>query len=161
MLSTLRTRRSLLAILVAATTTLAAGCDDDPAEPVEPEPEVDRVEFTLTTPATTRTVTVNTAGVQAGTNTFPAGTTTVTLSARFLKADGTVETLVTAAEFELRQGPTGSTQGVTFRLATGQSFSGTVDGLTNITNNTVMIQLWHKAEGHEDFEQPLRIAVGP
>jgi hypothetical protein len=160
MLSKISTRRSLLAILVAATTTFALGCDDDPAEPEEPEPQVDRIEFTLTAGQTTRTVTVNSAGVQSGVNTFPAGTTTVGLSARFLKADGTVEALVTAADFELRQA-TGGTAGVTFMLATGQSFQGTISGLTGTGERIIQMQLWHKVENHEDFgPHPLRLQIG-
>lgn len=157
MLSTFRARRS--ALVMAAIGSLAVvGCDDDPVEP-EPEPEFERVEFTLTAGATTRVVTVSTTGAQTGTANFPAGTASVSLAARFLKADNSVDPLVTAADFELRQGTGGST-GVTFTLATGQSFSGTVSGLTNGTR-TVMIQLFHKIEGHEDFEQPLTIVVGP
>ena len=161
MFSTLSTRRSLLAVLLAATGTLTIGCDDDPTDPPEPEPEVDRIEFTLTaTGQTARTVTVNSAGVQSGTATFNAGTTTVSLSARCLKADGTVETLVTAADFELRQA-TGGTTGVTFALATGQSFQGTISGLTGTGERIVQMQLWHKAEGHADFgPHPLRLQIG-
>ncbi|MGQ0712186.1 MAG: hypothetical protein ACT4PJ_00490 [Gemmatimonadaceae bacterium] len=156
MLSTFRSRRS--ALVMAVIGSLVVGCDEDPVQP-EPEPEFERVEFTLTAGATTRVVTVNTTGTQTGTANFPAGTTSVSLAARFLKADNSVDVLVTPADFELRQG-TGGSAGVTFALATGQSFSGTVSGLTNGTR-TVMMQLFHKVEGHEDFQQPLTIVVGP
>ena len=158
MLSTLSTRRSMFAILATATTMMIAGCDDDPVEP-EPEPEFNRVEFTLTGGGVTRVDTVTTAGVQTGNRNFPAGTTTITVTnTRFLKADGSVDAIVTAATFELRQG-TGGTQGVTFTLTQGQSFQGTIGGLTNGARS-IMMQLFHKAEGHADFEQLLAFQIG-
>lgn len=156
--SMLSTRRSLVAIALAATSALAAGCDDDPAEP-EPEPEFNRVEYTLTSGATTRVDTVTTTGTQTGNRTFPAGTTTVTITnTRFLKADGTVDLFVTPAAFELRHS-TGGTAGVTFTLTPGESFKGTIAGLTGPGERSIMMQLWHKAEGHEDFAQPLRLTI--
>jgi hypothetical protein len=161
MLSMPNTRRLALTFLFAGATALIAGCDDDPAEP-EPEPTFNRVEFALasTTTTDTDTVTVSTTGTQTGTADFPAGTTTVTITrARFLRADGTEDPVVTAADFELR-GTTGGSTGVTFSLATGQSFQGTIQGLTNGAR-TIMMQLWHKAEGHEDFAQLLRLQIGP
>jgi hypothetical protein len=157
MLSTLPSRRTMLSLAFIATAALAAGCDDDPTEP-EPEPEFNRVEFTLTAGGVTRVDTVTTTGTQTGNRTFPAGTTTVTVSARFLKADGSVDPIVTPATFELRQG-TGGTQGVTFTLTPGQSFQGTIAGLTN-GSRTIMLQLFHKAEGHADFEQLLTLQIG-
>jgi hypothetical protein len=159
MLATLSSRRSLLMVALAASSAVFAACDDDPVEP-EPEPTFNRVEFTLTAGATTRVDTVTTTGAQTGNRTFPAGTTTVTISnTRFLRPDGTVDPVVTAADFELRQG-TGGTAGVTFTRTAGQSFQGTIAALTNGTRS-VMIELLHKEEGHADFAQLLTLQIGP
>ena len=160
MLATLSPRRSLLMVALVASSALFAGCDDDdPVEPPSDEPTFNRVEFTLTAGGTTRVDTVTTTGTQTGNRNFPAGTTTVTITnTRFLKADGTVDPVVTAANFELRQGA-GGTAGVTFNLTAGQSFQGTIGGLTNGAR-TVMIQLWHKADQHADFQQLLTLQIG-
>lgn len=158
MFSKLTTRRSLLMILFAGTATLIAGCDDDPATP-EPEPEFNRVVYFLSSGATTRVDTVTATGTQTGNRTFPAGTTTVTVdSVQFLKADGTRDAFVTGADFELR-GSTGGDAGVAFALTAGQSFRGTISGLTNGTRRIMML-LWHKPENHEDFAQLLTLQIG-
>ena len=158
MLATQSPRRSVLMAAVIASSALFAACDDDPVEP-EPEPTFNRVEFTLTSGNTTRVDTVNTSGAQNGNNTFPPGTTTVTVAGvRFLRPDNTVDPAVTAADFELRHSATGTSTGVTFALATGQSFQGTISGLTTGTR-TIRMLLWHKAEGHEDFSQILTLVI--
>jgi hypothetical protein len=143
--------------LVASSTLFAACDDDDPVEP-DPEPTFTRAEFILVGGGDSDTIFVSTTGVQTGTATFPAGTTSVTVTARFLRADNSVDPVVTAADFELRQG-TGGSAGVTFTLAAGQSFQGTIAGLTNGTRS-IMMQLWHKADQHEDFEQLLTLTIG-
>src|SRR5688572_13317667 len=126
MFATRSLRRSLFMLALIASPALFVACDDDdPVEP-DPEPTFNRVEFTLTGGGQTRVDTVTTTGVQTGNRTFPAGTTTVAITnTRFLRADGTVDPVVTAADFELRGGTGGST-GVAFALATGQSFQGTI-----------------------------------
>jgi hypothetical protein len=161
MLATRSPRRSLLMVALVAGSALFAGCDDDPVEPPpEEEPTFNRVEFTLTAGGTTRVDTVTTTGAQNGNRTFPAGTTTVMITnTRFLRADGTVDPVVTTADFELRQG-TGGTAGVTFTRTAGQSFQGTIAGLTDGTRS-VMIELLHKEEGHADFAQLLTLQIGP
>jgi hypothetical protein len=151
-------RRSILMLALVASSTLFAACDDD--DPVEPsdEPTFTRAEFILVGGGDSDTIFVNTSGVQTGTATFPTGTTSVTVTARFLRADNSVDPVVTAADFELR-GTTGGTAGVTFTLTAGQSFQGTIAGLTNGTRS-IMMQLWHKADQHEDFEQLLTLTIG-
>lgn len=159
MLATLSPRRSLLMAALVASSALLAGCDDDPAEPVEPEPEFNRVEFTLTSGGTTRVDTVTTTGTQTGNRMFPTGTTTVSVTnTRFLKADGTVDPVVTAADFELRGSTDGTSAGVTFALTQGESFRGTIAGLTAGTR-TIRMLLFHKVEGHEDFSQILTLVI--
>lgn len=159
MLATRSPRRSLLMLALVASAALFTACDDDPVEP-DPEPTFNRVQFVLTSTTTmdADTVTVSTTGVQTGTADFPAGTTTVAVSARFLNADGTVDPVVTPADFELR-GTTGGSAGVTFTLTAGQSFQGTIAGLTTGTRS-IMMQLWHKGDQHEDFEQLLTLTIG-
>jgi hypothetical protein len=157
MLLSLAVRRSLFAFSVIALPGLVAACDDDPVEP-DPEPTFNRVEFTIVGGGQTRVVTVSTTGQQVGTANLPAGTTTATLSARFLNADNSVDQNVTAADFELRL-ESSNPAGITFTLGAGQSFSGTVGGLTDGTRVLVM-QLFHLGEGHEDFEQPLTLQIG-
>lgn len=163
MLATRSPRRSLFMVALIASAGLFAACDDD--DPVEPddEPTFNRVEYALssTTTADADTVTVSTTGTQTGTADFPAATTTVTITrTRFLRADGTEDPVVTAADFELRHS-TGGTAGLTFQLATGQSFQGTISGITGTGAKTIMMQLWHKAEQHEDFAQLLRLTITP
>jgi hypothetical protein len=118
MLATRSLRRSFFTLALIASPALFVACDDDddPVEP-DPEPTFNRVEFTMTAGGQTRVDTITTTGVQTGNRNFPAGTTTVTISnARFLRADGTVDPVVTAANFELRGGGTGTSTGVTFEL---------------------------------------------
>lgn len=160
MLATLSPRRSLLMAALVATSALFAACDDDPTEPPpEPEPEFNRVEFTLTGGGQTRVDTITTTGTQTGNRTFPTGTTTVAVTGtRFLKADGTVDPVVTAADFELRGSTDGTSTGVTFTLTAGQSFQGSIAGLTAGTR-TIRMQLWHKVEGHADFSQILTLVI--
>jgi hypothetical protein len=162
MFATRSPRRSLFMLALIASPALVVACDDDdPVEP-DPEPTFNRVEFALssTTTTDTDTVTVNTSGVQTGVADFPAGTTTVTITrTRFLNADGSVDAIVTPADFELRGGTGGST-GVTFALTAGQSFQGTIAGLTNGAR-TIRMLLWHKGDNHEDFSQLLSLQIGP
>lgn len=157
MLTSLPVRRTVLALSVLALPAIMAGCDDDPVEP-EPEPTFNRVEFTIVGGGQTRVVTVSTTGQQVGSAALPSGTTTATLSARFLNADNSVDQNVSAADFELRL-ESSTPAGITFTRAAGQSFSGTVGGLTNGTRVLIM-QLFHLDEGHEDFEQPLTLQIG-
>ena len=161
MLATRSLRRSALMLAVIASPALFVACDDDdPAEP-DPEPTFNRVEFTLTGGGQTRVDTVTTTGVQTGNRNFPGGTTTVAITnTRFLRADGTVDPVVTAADFELRHSATGTSTGVTFALTAGQSFQGAISGLTNGAR-TIRMLLWHKGDNHEDFSQILTLQIGP
>jgi hypothetical protein len=71
---------------------------------------------------------------------------TETITATFLKADGTAETLVTADEFELQVTP--SSAALTFTRTS--AFAGS---LTAVTAGSAQIEvaLFHLVEQHEDF----------
>ncbi len=140
MLKSLRLSQSLRfgAVLLAVAAT--AGCrgitdDDDNEVPIA------AVRFTI---GGTQTVTLADNGTQSGTVTIPVGATTITAVA--LRADGQVETLVTAADFELRVTPV--TNNVTF-TRTGP-FAGTITR-TAAGAATVQVSMYHLAEGHPEF----------
>lgn len=133
--------RRLAPLLLA--TALPAGCNDE-APP--PEPMVETVELTVGTqvvevPSTGASITIS-------------GNTSV--SARFLKADGTVETLVTADEFELRL-ESADTGVVTFTRS--GPFAGTLNKVA-AGQTTIEVILFHTIEQHEDFgPHPVTITV--
>lgn len=130
------TRRLVAAAVLAV---LATGCKES-TDPEENEPEVATMRLTVGT----STVTVSENGTVTG---GPLRITTAdqALTATFLKADGSVESLVTAAEFRLDV--TGGT-GITF-TRTG-SFAGNIRGAAASTTN-VNVSLFHLIENHADF----------
>ena len=133
-----------LAIAILATAAFTACSDDDPVEP-EDEPEVQTL--TLTVGASTITID-KTTGAASGQLTVPAGTSTVT--AVWKKADGSVESLITSAEFDLRIVPTNSAN---LSWTPTGAFGGTLvtTGLTSGQTTTAQASLFHKEEGHSDF----------
>ncbi|MBC7896717.1 MAG: hypothetical protein H7066_14970 [Cytophagaceae bacterium] len=143
MLNALAFRRLAAPLLLTATLAVTA-CSDDPTEP-EAEPEVQTV--TITVGANSITVD-KTTGAASGSLTVPAGTSTV--AAVWKKANGSVESLVTSAEFDLRITPT-TPANLAF-TPTG-AFGGTLvtTGLASNQTTTARVALFHKAEQHEDF----------
>jgi len=141
-----RTRQVALAFIAAVTMTACS--DDDPTEP-EPEPEVASVRLTVgansVTVSTTSSPTLN---VASGAN---------TVTAQWLKADGSVEALVTDSEFELRIAPVSGTNPA---WVTSGAFGGTltVTGLSGGQTAAARVSLFHKAEQHDDFG-PLNFTV--
>lgn len=136
-------RRVVAAVLLSA---FATACKES-TDPGEEEPEVASVRLTVGT----STVTVAENGAVTG---GPLRLTTADqgLTATFLKADGSVESLVTSAEFRLDV--TGGT-GVTF-TRTG-AFAGNIRGTAG-TNTSVNVSLFHLIENHADFG-PFPVAV--
>lgn len=136
--------------LVAATLALfvATACKDSTAAE-EDEPEVATMRLTVGS----QTVTVAENGTVTG-GPLRISTTNQTITAAFLKADGTPETKVNAPEFELAV--TGGT-GITFTRAS--QFSGSIRGASASTT-TVTFSLFHKEENHNDFGPfPVQVQV--
>ena len=129
-------RRLAALALIAAT---AVACKES-TDPGEDEPEVSSMRLTVGS----STVTVAENGAVTG-GPLRISTTDQALSATFLRADGTPESLVTAAEFRLDV--TGGT-GITF-TRTGP-FGGTLRGASAGTV-TVNFSLFHLIENHADF----------
>ena len=148
MLSSIHIRRGFQVTAVLALLAVVSACsDDDPIEPEE-EPEVQSVRLTsAATPAFA--ITINkTNGQPSGPLRIAVGATPI--AAAWLKADGTNETLISDAEYELRIVPTTATN--LSWSATG-AFSGTLTttGLTSGQTTTATVALRHKVEQHDDF----------
>lgn len=121
------------AAMMATAFVVACGSDEEEGEP---EVETMRLVFGATT------VNVN-AACQAtpATVTIPTGGATVTAS--FLRADGSPEPLVTDAEFELRVEPAA-------RFTRSSAFAGNITGGA-AGSAQLSFELFHKVEQHEDF----------
>jgi hypothetical protein len=145
MLSTLTNVRRLALTTIAAFVGFTAACDDD--DPVEPEPEPQVQTMTLTAGGSTITID-KTTGAASGQLTVAAGTTTIT--ATFRKADGTTETLVTGAEFDVRIRPA---SGTPFTWTPNTNLGGTLvtSGVTSGQTIPAKVDLFHRAEQHADF----------
>ena len=146
MLSSLRPARRLarFAAVVAAVSMIAA-CDDDDPTGVEQEPEVQ----TMTLTAGASSITIDkTTGAASGQLTVPSGTTTITATLR--RADGSTETLVTGAEFDVRITPA---TGTPFAWTPNTSLGGSLvtSGVTSGQTIASTVDLYHRAEQHADF----------
>jgi len=148
MLSTLfarDARRRLRTAAVLSAIALGAACGDD--DPTEPDDEPDVQTVTLAVGASS--ITINkTTGTASGNLVVPNGTSTVT--AQWLRPNGSNETLVTDAEFDLRIVPTNTA--VASYTPTGAR-AGTINVLTLAAGatTTAQVSLFHKEEQHNDF----------
>ncbi|MBK8058802.1 MAG: hypothetical protein IT358_00535 [Gemmatimonadaceae bacterium] len=143
MLSTLVARRFVTPLILAATLVVGA-CSDDPTEP-EDEPEVQ----TLTLTVGSSTITIDkTTGAASGNLVVPAGTSTV--AAQWKRADGSLETLITSAEFDLKITPATPAN---LTWTPNGAFAGTLvtTGLASNATTNASVALFHKEEQHEDF----------
>lgn len=129
-------RPSVTLVLLLGAAALGA-CGNDDEEEQEPEVETMRVVIGETT------VNFGNGGCtpSVATVTIPTGGAPVTAS--FLKADGSPETIVTDAEFELKVEPAG-------RFTRTGGFAGTISGGAAGTT-TFSFSLFHKEEQHEDY----------
>ena len=145
MLASSWTRRPLyLLVAISSLTAVAACSDDDPVAP-EPEPEVQTLSLTV---GASVVIIDKTTGAASGQLVVPAGTSTVT--AVWKKADGSLETLVSSDEFDLKIEPTAPAN---LSWVAAGAFGGalTTTGLTSGQTTTAQASLFHKAEQHSDF----------
>jgi hypothetical protein len=126
----------------------AWGCEDDPVVE-DPEPEVATMRLVIG--SQTINVDAGTGAVTGGPIAIGSGNTAV--SVQWIKEDGTPETIVTAADFELLVEPA-NTAIVTFSR-TG-AFTGNLVGGAN-GSTTITFGLFHLEEGHEEFEWPVPV----
>jgi hypothetical protein len=141
-------RRTAVLTTAAAFALGAVACSDDPAAP-DDEPQVNAVRLTIgTTSITVSTVSSPTITVAPGAN---------AVTAQWLRADGSVEPLVTDAEFELRiRQATGSN--LSWTASGARAGTLTVTGLAAGASTAAQVSLFHKVEQHDDFG-PLTFSV--
>jgi hypothetical protein len=134
-------------------------CDDDDPVTPEPEPEVATMRIT----AGAQTISVDgTGAVTGGPLAIPSGGA-ITISASFLRDDGTPDPLVTDADFRLEvTDPTiGSPPPSVATFARTGGFTGTLTA-TQDGSAPMLFALLHIDEGHEDFGPfPITITVAP
>lgn len=136
-------------VLLASLALAALACDDTTAPVQDPEPEVASMRLTVGT----QTVTFNGATVTGAPILLKVGTPT-TVSAVWLKADGSVDAVASSAsKFELKVVPAASSVSYTKTSA----FAGTLSG-SAATSTSATFALFHLAEQHEDFG-PVSIAI--
>jgi hypothetical protein len=107
------------------------------------EPEVVMMRLTIGA----QTITVSDNGTVTGGPIAITATGTVTVSAQFLRDDGTPDPLVTDALFQLNADPANA--GIVTFSRTG-AFTGTLTGVS-AGSTTIEFSLFHISEGHEDF----------
>jgi hypothetical protein len=146
LVSTKLRRWAGLAAVVALTATTGACSDDPTGEEREPEIAFARISVGG------QSVTINDAGTQTGTLTVPRGQSTVTVA--YFRDNNQPEDLVTSAEFEVRLLARTGTSGVTFTPS--GAFGGTLN-TTTAGAKSLDVQLFHKEEGHADFNTILTL----
>ena len=136
-------------IALIAATAMAACNDDDPAAPEE-EPEIGSVRLTVGA----NSVTISTT--QSPTLTVASGSNAVT--AEWFKPDGSVETLVTDADFELRIAQASGTN-LTWTATGARSGTLAVSGLAAGASTAARVSLFHKGEGHTEVDLNFSVRV--
>jgi hypothetical protein len=151
MTSDVRFRRFFAPALIAFSVAgLGLGCGDD--DDID-EPDVQTIRLVVGTGAAA--VTYN---IDLGTGLAAPIVITRTANpvvATFLRANGDVETLVSAAEFELRLD--GLNPAIATFTRTG-AFTGTLTGVA-VGTDAVTVQLYHTIEAHPDFERSINLQV--
>jgi len=141
MFATRHVRRLLGIITAVSLAGAVAACGDDPVDE-EQEPEI----ATMRLVVGAQTITVNESGTVTG-GPITIGAAGATVTASFLRSNGTPDPLVTGAVFQLTV--TSDNAGVATFTRTGP-FTGTLAGTTN--GSTVLrFALLHIEEAHEDF----------
>jgi hypothetical protein len=143
MLATKFARQGVRLAAGLALLVVAASCKKDSTEPAVEEPSTTAIRLTF---GTASPVTYTGASGEVRSVHVPVGATTVT--AQWLRADGTVDPVATTQNFTLRVIP--SSSAITYAPAGANSFTGTLNA-SAVTNLGVTFALFHVAEGHEDF----------
>jgi hypothetical protein len=141
--------RVLSTVALLAVSLTATACNDDSTGP-EPEPAVTQMRLTF---GNGQTLTLT--GTSTPTLRIPVGATTVT--AQFLRADGSVDPVATAPTFRLRViAPSGN---ISYAQNATNAFAGTLTA-TTATNTPIPVTfgLLHVAEDHTDFG-PLTVQI--
>jgi hypothetical protein len=143
-------RRPVVLAATLAALVIGVGCEEDPAP--EPEPEVETLRIVFPSLNDTVFVNVTTGVVTSGPITIAAN---ADFTAQFLKLDGSVETIVTDAEFRLDVTPA-NTGVVTFGRSS--AFAGTLNKVA-AGATTINFALFHLVEQHNEFDRPVAITV--
>ncbi len=169
MLHSLRARRTSAARLARAASALAVvalvaacGDDDDPSGPDE-EPQIEFVRLTVT-PAggTATTYTVRTSGAPT--------TVQVRVGANAIQAtafDAANQAIDVGSDFELRlvqavAGDAETALPAQYTFARNGTLSSTLTVTAGApTPQTAVVRMFHKEEGHSDFDPPVQIQVVP
>ena len=159
MLSTLVTRRAARLLTAAVSLTAVAACNDRAEPDDDPGEEVESMWLVVTQGTTNTTYTIATSGtVTPSPLRVPAGQSTVT--ATFLRADGSVVSASDLADFRLELSPR---SGSTLTFTRTGPFVGTLN--VTASNGTVIpvtLCLFHAGENHCDFGdwQTFSVTVG-
>ncbi len=137
------TRRAAAAALVVLSLFTAA-CKDGTGKD-EAEPEI--ASMRLAVGASAVTVSAN-GTVTGGPLLIPRGASTLTVS--YLRADGSVEPLVTPSVFRTTVTIPASVAGLTYTANPTNGLNGSFNA-TGATGGTVQVGLLHIAENHTDF----------
>lgn len=133
--------------LLATVSIVATACDDD--DPVgEQEPNTQRVVLTIGTGATAQTITWTTANatVSPNTITIPRGESR-TVTAQFLRSDGTPDPVINATDFRLDFAVTGT--GIT--VTKNGNLGATITAGNAAAQPTIIMKVVHLDEGHDEY----------
>lgn len=161
---TLRAARAARAALVLSTLALAAACDDDDDEGEE-EPDIQSVRLTVTPPGGAATAyVITTTGATPSPVQLRVGTSAVSAVA----LDDNNQSIALESDFELRvvgalsgEAETALPAGITF--VRNSTLSSTITATAAAANTTVpaVVRLFHRGEGHSDFDAGFQMRVVP
>jgi hypothetical protein len=145
MLATKFARATFKLSAVLTLLVVAASCKDSTSPDEDEEPEVATMRLTIG--STTRDI----RGTAGEDRTFrvPLGASTVT--AQWLRADGTADPLVVSGVFRLTVTAGTGASAITFVNNSANQFNGTLTVPSAVTGAQLSVGLLHIAENHTDF----------